>query len=91
MATRITPLDCARFWDNAACVVANRMTRTNVRCLFGRVGELNVAPEPFSAYVERVEMCFTADNMVDTTKEGSKQEACDSAYISGTRGVLNSQ
>ena len=58
MATRIgrslTPLDSARLWDNAACVVANRTTSTNLSCLFGRVGELNVARETFSAYVQRV-------------------------------------
>ena len=75
MATRIgrslTPLDSARLWNNAACVVANRMTSTNLSCLFGRVGELNVARETFSAYVQRVEMCFTMDNMVETTTEAS--------------------
>ena len=43
----------------------------SVSCLFGRVGELNVARETVIANVDRVEMCFTADNTVETTKEGS--------------------
>ena len=43
LATRIgrssTSLDSARFWDNAVCVVAYKMTSTNTSGLFGRVGE----------------------------------------------------
>ena len=47
------------------------MTSTNTTGLFGRVGELNVACETFSAYVERMEMFFTANNIVEITGEGS--------------------
>ena len=75
LATRIgrssTALVSARFWDNAVCVVAYKMTSTNTSGLFGRVGEFNVARETFSAYVERMEMFFTANNIVQTTGEGS--------------------
>ena len=75
LATRIgrssTSLDSARFWDNAVCVVAYKMTSTNTSGLFGRVGEFDVARETFSAYVERMEMFFTANNIVEITGEGS--------------------
>ena len=47
------------------------MTSTNASGLFGRVGEFNVARETFSAYVERIEMFFTANNIVEMTGEGS--------------------
>ena len=59
LATRIarssTSLDSERFWDNAVCVVAYKMTSTNTS---GRVGEFNVERETFSAYLERMEMFF---------------------------------
>ncbi|XP_067055925.1 uncharacterized protein [Acropora muricata] len=42
------------------------MTSTNTSGLFGRVDEFDVARETFSAYVERMEMFFTAN-----TGEGS--------------------
>ena len=90
MATRIgrslTPLDSARLWDNAARVVAKRMTSTNVSCLFNRVGELNVARETFSAYVQRVKMCFTTNNMAETTKEASA--AANQVVANRKRAVL---
>ena len=74
LVTRIgrssTSLDSARFWDNAVCVVAYKMTSTNTSGLFGRVGEFNVERETFSAYVERMEMFFTANNIVETMGEG---------------------
>ena len=41
--------------------------------LFGRVGEFIVERETFNAYVERMEMFFTANNIVETTGEGSTQ------------------
>ena len=44
------------------------MASTSASGLFGRVGEFNVARETFSAYVERMEMFFTANNIV-TTRE----------------------
>lgn len=47
------------------------MASTSASGLFGRVGEFNVARETFSAYVERMEMFFTANNIVTTTGEGS--------------------
>jgi len=47
------------------------MTSTNTSGLFGRVGEFDVARETFSAYVERMEMLFTANNIVETMGEGS--------------------
>ena len=53
------------------CVVAYKMTSTNTSGLFGRVGEFDVARETFSAYVQRMEMFFTANNIVETTGEGS--------------------
>ena len=53
------------------CVVAYKMTSTNMSGLFGRVGKFDVARETFSAYVERMEMFFTANNIVETTGEGS--------------------
>ena len=75
LATRIgrslTSLDSAWFWDNAVCVVTYKMTSTNTSGLFGRVGEFNVERETFRAYVERMEMFFTANNIVETTGEGS--------------------
>ena len=55
------------------CVVAYRMTSTSASGLFGRVGEFNAGRETFNAYVERMEMLFTADNIVETTGEGSAQ------------------
>ena len=65
-----TSLDSARFWDNAVCVVAYKMTSTNTSGLFGRVGEFNVERETFSAYVARMEMFFTVNNIVETMGEG---------------------
>ena len=53
------------------CVVAYKMTSTNTSELFGRVGKFNVECETFSAYVERMEMFFTANNIVEITGEGS--------------------
>ena len=41
--------------------------------LFGRVGEFIAERETFNAYVERMEMFFTANNIVETTGEGSTQ------------------
>ena len=74
LATRIgrslTSIDSARFWDNAVCVVAYKMTSTNTSGLFGRVGEFNVERETFSAYVARMEMFFTVNNIVETMGEG---------------------
>ena len=71
LATRIgrfsISLDSAWFLDNAVCVVAYKMTSTNTSGLFGRVSEFNVERETFSAYVERMEMFFTANNIVETT------------------------
>ena len=64
-------LDSAWFLDNAVCVVAYKMTSTNTSGLFGRVGEFNIERETFSAYVERMEMFFTANNIVETAGEGS--------------------
>ena len=75
LATRIgrssTSLDSARFWDNTVCVVVFKMTSNNTSGLFGRVGEFDVARETFSAYVERMQMFFTANNIVEITGEGS--------------------
>ena len=73
LATRFgrfsTSLDSARFWDNAVCVVVYKMTSTNTSELYGRVGEFDVERETFSANVERMEMFFTANNIVETTGE----------------------
>ena len=66
-----TSLDSARFWDNAVCVVAYKMTSTNTSGLFGHVGEFNVERETYSAYIKRMVMLFTANNIVETTGEGS--------------------
>ena len=55
------------------CVVPYRMTSTSASGLFGRVGEFNAERETFNAYVERIEMFFTANNIVETTGEGSTQ------------------
>ena len=41
--------------------------------LFGRVGEFIAERETFNAYVEIMEMFFTANNIVETTGEGSTQ------------------
>ena len=49
------------------------MTSTSASGLFGRVGEFNAERETFNAYVERIEMSFTANNIVETTGEGSTQ------------------
>ena len=53
------------------CVVAYKMTSTNKSGLFGGVGAFNIERETFSAYVERMEMFFTANNNMETTGEGS--------------------
>ena len=53
------------------CVVAYKMTSTNMSWLFGHVGEFDVAHETFSTYLKRMEMFFTANNIVETTGEGS--------------------
>ena len=50
--------------------VASRMISTNAICLFGRVGEFNIARETFGADLERVKMLFKANNIVEATKEG---------------------
>ena len=75
LTTRIgrssTWLDSTRFWDNVVCVVAYEMTSINTSGLFGRVGVFEVARETFNAYVERMEMIFTANNNVQITGEGS--------------------
>ena len=41
--------------------------------LFGGVGEFIAERDTFNAYVERMEMFFTANNIVETTGEGSTQ------------------
>ena len=46
---------------------------TSTTGLFGRVGEFNAERETFNAYVERMEMFFTANNIEETTGEGSFQ------------------
>ena len=68
-----SPQDSIEFLDNAVCVVAYRMISTSASGLFGRVGEFNAERETFNAYAERVEMFFTANNIVETTGEGSIQ------------------
>ena len=55
------------------CVVAYRITSTSASGLFGRVGEFTAERETFIAYVERMEMFFTANNIVETGGEGSAQ------------------
>ena len=49
------------------------MTSTGASGLFGRVGEFIAERETFCSYVERMEMFFTANNIVETTGEGSTQ------------------
>ena len=49
------------------------MISTSASGLFGRVGEFNAERETFNAYAERLEMFFTANNIVETTGEGSTQ------------------
>ena len=49
------------------------MTSTSANGLFGRVGEFLPERETFNAYVERMEMFFTANNIVESTGEGSAQ------------------
>ena len=78
MATRSgrfsTKIDSARFWDNAAvCVVAIGSPALVRVDYLGVVGESNAERETFNAYVERMEMFFTANNIVKTTGEGSAQ------------------
>ena len=68
-----TTFNSVWFLDNAVCVVAYRMTSTGASGLFGHVGEFNTERETFNAYVERMEMFFTANNIVETTGEGSTQ------------------
>ena len=64
---------CKVFGGNAVCVVAYSMTSTNASGLFGRVGEFNAEHKTFKAYVQRIEMFFTANNIVETMGEGSTQ------------------
>lgn len=61
----------ARIWGNAVCAVGYRTTSTGSYGLFGGVGEFFAESETFSAYVERIEMFFTANNIVETTREGN--------------------
>ena len=49
------------------------MTSTSANGLFGRVGEFLPELETFNAYVKRMEMFFTANNIVESTGEGSAQ------------------
>ena len=46
---------------------------TSTSELFGRVGEFNAERETFNAYVERMDMFFPANNIVETTGERSLQ------------------
>ena len=46
---------------------------TTTSGLFGRVGEFNAEREKFKAYVERMELLFTVNNMGETPGEGSLQ------------------
>ena len=57
--------------------------------LFGRVGEFIAERETFNAYVERMEMFFTANNIVETTGEGSTQ--ANRVHRSWRRGLFNPQ
>ena len=63
-------INSARFWHNAVCVVEYRMTSTG---LFGRDGEFIAECETFNAHVQRMKMFFTANNIAETTDEGSTQ------------------
>lgn len=49
------------------------MTSTGAYGLFVRVGEFIAERETLSAYVERMEMVITANNIVETTGEESTQ------------------
>ena len=49
------------------------MISTNANGLFGRVGEFLPERKTFNAYLERMEMFFTANNIVESTGEGSAQ------------------
>ena len=42
--------------------------------LFGHVGEFNTERENFQSYVERMEMFFTANNIVETAVKRTKRE-----------------
>ena len=41
--------------------------------LFGHVGEFNSERETFKSYVERMEMFFTANNIVETPGEANEE------------------
>ena len=41
--------------------------------LFGHVGEFIAEHETFNAYVERMDIFFMANNIVETTEEGNTQ------------------
>ena len=41
--------------------------------LFGRVGEFIAERETFNAYVERMDIFFRANNIIETTGEGNTQ------------------
>ena len=49
------------------------MTSNSASGLFGRVGEFTTERETFNAYVERMEMFFSANNILETMGEGSAQ------------------
>ena len=59
---------CKVLGQLCVCIVEYRMTSTG---LFGCVGEFIAQHERFNAYVERMEMFLTANNIVETTGEGS--------------------
>ena len=57
------------FWATL-CVLCDS---TSVSGLFGLVREFNADRETFNSYVERMEIFFTANNIVDITGEESVQ------------------
>lgn len=67
--------------------------------LFGRVGEFIAERETFNVYVEIMEMFFTANDIVETTGEGSIQanrvvaerKRAIYPHRSWSRGLFNSQ
>ena len=72
-------LKSARFFGHRCVYLVYRMTSTSVNGLFGRVGEFNPERETFNAYTERMEMFFTANNIIESTGEGSAQAKSSSS------------
>ena len=55
------------------CILVYRMTSISANGLFRRMGDFLPERETYNAYVERMEMFFMANNIVESTGQGIEQ------------------